>query len=356
MRKRLKDSEAKLLGIEPKPKEGSRNPRYTITDDQLKRLENSKLTITGKSTLKDSDGKIVMEWTKTNLTKERQLESARLAIEAMQEDIKPVSHIKFNGETSGNLCNQYTITDFHLGMMAWSEESGADWDMKIAEELLIKWFERAIQISPNSSQAIFAQIGDFLHWDGLDAVTPMNKHLLDADTRFSKLVRTSIRVIRQVVSMLLDKHEKVHIIMAEGNHDPASSVWLREMFDFYYSQEDRVTVDTSPDIYYHYNWGKVSLYYHHGHKRRGLVLQNAFISKFKEFYGNSKFNYGHSGHFHAEKTDSGLMVIEQHPTLAAKDAYASRGGYHSNRNAKVITYHKEFGEVGRLTISPEMIK
>ena len=281
MRKRLKDSEAILLGIEPKPKEGSRNPRYIITVDQFERIQNSRLTITGKSTLKDADGKIVMEWTKTNLTKERQVESARVAIKAMMEDIKPFKATEFNGQGSSDLCNQYTITDFNLGMMAWGEESGADWDMKIAEELLIKWFECAIQISPNSDQAIFAQIGDFLHWDGLDAVTPMNKHVLDADTRFSKLVRTSIRVIRQVVTLLLQKHERLHIIMAEGNHDPASSVWLREMFAFYYSEEPRITVDTSPDIYYHYAWGNVSLYYHHGHKRKGIALQNSFISKFK---------------------------------------------------------------------------
>ena len=50
------------------------------------------------------------------------------------------------------------------------------------------------------------------------------------------------------------------------------------------------------------------------------------------------------------------MILEQHPTLSAKDAYASRGGYSSKRAAKIITYHKEHGEVGRNTLSPEMIK
>ena len=83
--------------------------------------------------------------------------------------------------------------------------------------------------SPDSENAIFAQIGDFLHWDGLDAVTPASKHVLDADTRFTKLVRVAIRVIKRVIKMLLTKYKKVTVIMAEGNHDPASSVWLREM-------------------------------------------------------------------------------------------------------------------------------
>ena len=50
------------------------------------------------------------------------------------------------------------------------------------------------------------------------------------------------------------------------------------------------------------------------------------------------------------------MILEQHRTLASKDAYASRGGYLSGRDAKVITYHKKYGEVARQTINIEMLK
>ena len=49
------------------------------------------------------------------------------------------------------------------------------------------------------------------------------------------------------------------------------------------------------------------------------------------------------------------MKIERHETLAAPDAYAANGGWLSGRSAKVITYHKQFGEVGRLTLRPEMV-
>jgi len=50
------------------------------------------------------------------------------------------------------------------------------------------------------------------------------------------------------------------------------------------------------------------------------------------------------------------MLIERHATLAAPDAYAAGGGYLSKRSAKIITYHKNFGEVGRLTLRPEMVQ
>ena len=219
-------------------------------------------------------------------------------------------------------------------------------------EFLIRFFELAIAQSPKAETAIFAQIGDFLHWDGLDAVTPANKHVLDADTRFTKLVRVAIRVIRRIVSMLLDKYKHVHLIMAEGNHDPASSVWLREVLYSFYENETRLTIDITPDPYYCVTFGKNCLFYHHGHKRGIKNIDNVFVGKYKKEFGNSEYVYGHTGHLHHElKHETNLMILEQHRTLASKDAYASRGGYLSGRDAKVITYHKDFGEVGRNTIN-----
>ena len=68
-------------------------------------------------------------------------------------------------------------------------------------------------------------------------------------------------------------------------------------------------------------------------------------------------SYAHTGHLHHIKVDeaNNLMVVEQHRTLAAKDAYASKGGWMAGRSATVITYHKDFGEVGRVTLTPEMV-
>jgi hypothetical protein len=47
--------------------------------------------------------------------------------------------------------------------------------------------------------------------------------------------------------------------------------------------------------------------------------------------------------------------VERHRTLAPADAYASGGGWLSKRDAKVVTYHQHFGEVSRITLSPQMV-
>lgn len=310
----------------------------------------------GVSTLYGEDGSVKGQWVKNQQDPERQAALWREAVAAMCENITREKPVKPPKRTLDDLLNQYTITDYHLGMMAWHEETGNDWDTKIAEDLLVNWFASAIKSAPDAKVGIFAQLGDFLHWDGLDAVTPANKHILDADTRFQKVVRVAIRAIRRIIAMLLAKHEAVYVIMAEGNHDPASSIWLRELLAELYHEEPRVTVDDTADVYYCYEHGDTSLFYHHGHKRKPSNIDDVFVAKFRDVFGRTKHSYAHMGHMHhIDMKETNLMVVEQHRTLSAKDAYASRGGWMAGRDAKVITYSKKFGEVGRLTISPEMV-
>jgi hypothetical protein len=145
--------------------------------------------------------------------------------------------------------------------------------------------------------------------------------------------------------------------MAEGNHDPASSIWLREWLHAMYEDEKRVTVDLSPDPYYCYEHGQTSLFFHHGHRRKPTNIDTVFAAKFREVFGRTKHSYGHMGHLHhRDVKESNLMVVEQHRTLAASDAYASRGGWMSKREAQVITYDRTHGEVGRVVINPEMVQ
>jgi len=313
--------------------------------------------IKGVSTLVDADGKAKLRWVKTDRDKETQEAIMLATVEAMNDEIKPCVLIpapEINSITE--LMNLYTITDYHLGMLAWKEETGDNWDTQIAEDALVEWFHQAIQQSPNSENAIFAQLGDFMHWDGFDAVTPSSGHLLDADTRFQRLVRVAIRVIRRVIAMLLKKHQHITVIMAEGNHDMSSSIWLRELFSTLYSEEPRVTVDTNPDPYYCVEHGDCSLFFHHGHKKNFKMISEVFAAKYREIFGRTKHSFAHMGHMHHLKVEeNNLMVVEQHRTLSGKDAYASRGGYIAGRDAKVITYHSKYGEVSRVTINYYMV-
>lgn len=341
-----------LLQLQKKATIHGYSPNHDMTH-----IVPSPYVVKGQSTLYDADGKPKLQWVKTSLDQQKLELMRQEAFEALKDQITRVEPVPSPKMGLDNLLNCYVITDYHLGMLSWREETGDDWDIKIGEDVIVRWFQQAIEQAPNAEQAVFAQLSDFLHFDGMDAVTPASKHLLDVDTRFAKLVRSAIRVLRIVIDMLLQKHKKVHIIMADANHDPVSQIWLREWFAVLYENEPRITIDTSPNPYNAYEFGKVALFFHHGHKRKVANVSEVFAGQFREMFGRTKYAYAHMGHLHSiDVKENNLMIVEQHRTLAAPDAYAARGGWLSGRDAKVITYHKEFGEVSRLTINSDMLK
>ena len=213
-----------------------------------------------------------------------------------------------------------------------------------------------VESAPASRVGFVCQLGDFLHYDSLSAVTPPSGHVLDADGRFAKVVAVSVRILRKVIDLALTKHESVVVLLAEGNHDMASSVWLRVMFRALYENEPRIQVVDSELPYYCFQHGRTMLGFHHGHLKKNDQLPMLFAAQFPKVWGDTGKRYVHTGHWHhvSEKEHSGITVI-QHPTLAARDAYAARGGYVSDRQVRAITYHAEHGEVGRVTVTPEML-
>jgi hypothetical protein len=310
----------------------------------------------GKMTInRDPDGRVIQDWIRAEPDAVARDLAMRAVMDALKSDLpraEPVLPVPHSNE---DLLCQYTITDVHLGMLAWGEETrSADWDLGIAEKLIVAWFAAAIAQSPASTFAVLAQLGDLLHHDSKSSVTPAHHHVLDADSRLQKMIRAAIRIVRQIVRMLLAKHTSVHIIMSDANHDEAGGSWLRELFAALYEDEPRVTVETSPSTYVAVEHGLTSLFYHHGHKKKTAEVDRVFAGMFRELFGRTKYSYGHTGHKHSDELrTTNIMKIEQHETLAPPDAYGSN--WLSGRSAKVITYSKRFGEVGRITLTPEMV-
>jgi len=304
-----------------------------------------------------TSGETKLEWFCTDRDKQAQYEAMKAAADALKEDLPVIPKIKAPKVPHNDLLNLFILTDAHIGMLAWGEETGEDWDTSLAREMILRYFSVAIEKAPDAERAVLAQLGDFLHYDGIDSVTPANKHQLDTDSRFAKLVRLGIVVTREVVEMLLKKYASVDVIMAEGNHDPVSEIWLRESFADRYRKQDRLRLDTSPKPFYAVEHGRTSLFFHHGHLKKVDQIDRALTAEFREIFGRTKYSYCHVGHLHHHLVkETELMKVEQHSTLSARDAYASRHLFRSARQAQVITYHAKHGDVGRLVITPEQLE
>ncbi len=322
-------------------------------------FEMPKTHFLGKITVqRDPDGRVVQDWIRAMPDSEQREAAMRAALDAFKDELPRAVPVVAPEVTLEDKCNQYTVTDYHFGMMAWGEETGgADTDLKIQERLWCDWWSYAIAHSPEADTALFVNLGDLVHFDGLKSITPAHGHVLDSDSRFSKIVRTVIRCMRFAVRELLTKHRRVHLIFSDANHDEAGEVWMREMFAMHFEDEPRVTVDRSPGSFNVFEWGLTSLFYHHGHKKKFKDVDTTWVGRFREVFGRTKFSYGHTGHLHSDEmfTSNTGVKVERHETLAAPSSYEANAGYNSGRSAKVITYSKRCGEVGRITITPEMV-
>jgi hypothetical protein len=311
----------------------------------------------GVSTYYNAEGKPAGQWVKASLSHQALVDAIKEAIDGFKDEILPASIIVAPEGSEEHLCNLYTFTDYHLGMLAWHKEGGSDWSIAIAEKTILAALVQMVNQSPNAHTAVLNIQGDFLHTDGKTPVTPASKHVLDADSRFPKIRRSAIRIIRSLVAICLQRHQEVRLIIAEGNHDEESAGWLSDLFAVHYEEEPRVTVNDSVLPFYVFEWGTTMLGIHHGHKVKNESLPLLFAAQFPQEWGRTTRREIHCGHRHHrdEKEYNGVTVV-QHPTLAARDAYAARGGWIADRAAWAITYHKKYGAVGRVMITTEMLE
>lgn len=313
--------------------------------------------VKGTSTLYGPDGEIKNQWVKTGQDKEQQEEAFRAAIEAFTDNLPKEKPISAPKNTNSNLMACYPVGDHHTGMLSWDKETGQDYDLEIAEKLLMGAINHLVGMAPSCDRATLVFLGDFMHYDSFETVTPKSRNQLDADSRFPKMVKVAIRSMRYLIQRALSQHKEVHVIVEIGNHDLSSSIFLTQCLDNIYEFEPRVTIDTSPAHYHYFTFGKNLVGVHHGHNAKMPQLPMIMAADRPEEWGKSKYRYWWTGHVHHDQAkDFHGTKVESFRVLAPNDAWAAQEGYRAMQDMKCVILHEEYGEVSRHTVNPEMLK
>ena len=315
--------------------------------------------VKGTSTMIDAEGNEKIRWVKTSIDNERLEVLMEQAREAFCSELpKAIPSESPDVSFDDNTLAMYPVFDLHIGAMAHKHECGENYDTATAEKVMNGFFDYAVDKAPNSKNAVLVLGGDFLHYDSLEAKTPASGHILDSDSRYAKIVYVAIRSVRRAISRMMEKHKVIDIKVISGNHDEAGMVWLRAALAAFYEDEPRVNVDVSPAAMMMTSFGATLIGYTHGHQmRKADTRLTVMATDFRKIFGQSEYVYTHSGHWHSQKiTETNLGIDEVHGQLGSPDAYSANGGWRSQRQAAVIIYHKEFGEVGRFICRPEMFK
>lgn len=279
---------------------------------------------------------------------ELELESVLDRIGAAFDGITAAEPIVAPESVVDDLCTVWPVMDLHLGMRAWSAETGnQDYDLDLACKDLRTAFAKVLALTPASREAVLILGGDTLHADDDKAETPQSKHKLDVDGRQFKVIETAIEVMAEIVGLLLAKHSILTIRVLRGNHDPNSHRVLTFALAERYRSEPRVTVQKDPRDLFMKQWGKSAIFAHHGD--RGKPDRMAlYISDICPFWSQTKHRHylvGHVHHDHAK--DIGPLRYESLRAFCPPDSYAAGMGYGARRALQALTFHVEDGLVLR---------
>jgi hypothetical protein len=235
--------------------------------------------------------------------------------------------------------------DPHLGMHAWAAETGANFDLKIAEQNLIAAADHLVDLAPAAEQALVISLGDMFHSDNKMSTTTRGT-FVDTDTRWPKVLAVGIRTMRRIVDQALLKHKRVRVICASGNHDDLTSLALSLCLANFYEKDPRVDVDTSPDAFRWHRFGECLLGVAHGDDIKLADLHAVMTVDRQKDWGDTRWRYWYTGHVHHESVkELPGVTVETFRTLAPKDAWHAKKGYRSGQDMRLHVWHKQHGKI-----------
>lgn len=311
--------------------------------------------VKGVSTYYNANGEVTAQWVKSAIDNEALQESITQWLKACVEDLpKLAKRKKSSGLWIDDRMACYPIGDAHIGMRAWAEECGKDWDLAIAERVQCNAMAELVGLAPKTRRSVIVDLGDWFHYDSMAAVTPRSGHNLDADGRYAKMITVGIKVMRQCIESALDKHDTVEVICIPGNHNETGALFMSVALSHIYENEPRVIIDKTPALFTYFQFGKTLVGIHHGHTCKAEKLPGVMAADKPKEWGESEFRYWWCGHVHHQSVKEYPGVsVETFNTLAANDAYATAGGWRSRENMKCIVLDESRGEVMRLTVLPD---
>ena len=258
---------------------------------------------------------------------------------------------------------EIAIPDLHLGKLAWAEETGENYDSKIAQSMFLWAVETLLRKARTSDiERILFPIGnDLLNVDNSKRETQRGTPQ-DEDSRYQKSFRMARKMIVKAIEMCTEV-APVDVVIIQGNHDFERMFYLGDSLEGWMHGNDNVRVLNSPKTRKYYLYGNTMIGFTHGDKEKVDGLPMLMAAEAKEFWSKAKFHEFHTGHLHKARSTSyyvkNLTLDEFNgvrvrivPSLSGTDAWHYQKGFVENiRSAEAHLFHKEAGHAGYFNVN-----
>ena len=291
------------------------------------------------------DGDLRGEWHIQNRNREAIAQALKDFVDGLCEQIpkaEPVKHeARFNDP---DLMSGIFIGDAHVGQYSYAPETRqGDFDTDIATKQIRDAIDYLVAVAPMAKTGLLVDVGDALHADSAHNTT-FKGTPVDVDTRYHRTLRALAMVMRYSIDRMLQKFEKVVVVVARGNHNDSSAIAIQLMLEFCFENEPRVEILNTQGYFHYLQFGKWLLAVHHGDKVKTDQLPGILARDLPQAWGETTHRMWAVGHIHHQNTkELNGCFVRSFGTLAASDGWHASQGYGSQRVMEMLTFRRSGG-------------
>lgn len=293
--------------------------------------------ITKHGKVRDSGKLLIAPMYHVQVTLVRKVEEvrARLAIDEFIREAKRYApkypQIKY--KKAGGLVYEVDMPDIHFGKLTWHEESGDDYDIKIARTVVLATLEKLLSYAQHFgvNKIILPMGNDFFNVDNQDNTTSHGTPQQE-DTRWKKTFKEGRKLAVDMIDMCLSV-APVDVLFIPGNHDEQRSFFLGEVIDAHYTNTKQVMVDNGAKKRKYRHFGNILLGFTHGYHEKLAKLPSIMPIEAPEEWARSNFREWHLGDKHHKEDlqhrtkDLDGVTIRLLRSLSATDVWHFDKGY-----------------------------
>ncbi len=245
--------------------------------------------------------------------------------------------------------------DIHVNKLAVIEETGEEYNIKIALERVHHAVDRIIErADPYKLEKIVLCIGnDVLHTDNKNSTTAGTPQ--DMDKQWHQAFKIARKMYVDIIEKLVQVAD-VHIIHNPSNHDWYSGFMLADAIYCWFHKHPNITWDIEIRHRKYFTYGQNLIGTSHGDGAKENDLPMLMATEAKD-WSSTTYRYVYLGHVHHKKQikyvigDKQQITIEYMRSPSGTDSWHDRNGYKGTKSIEGFIHHKECGQVARLTVN-----
>lgn len=297
----------------------------------------------------------VKAWLKKRTVELRASSNAKDLIEEAKSFAPKYPKIKYQKHDNG-LLYELQIPDIHFGRLTWAEESGENYDIKIAKQVVNDVVDKLLNYAQHFEiDKILIPFGnDYFNVNNTQNTTSHGTPQQE-DVRFQK----TFRLGRELAVGIVDRCSTiapVDVLVIPGNHDEERMFYLGDALESWYHANPNVMIYNQAKKRKYYRFGKVLLGFTHGAYEKQSKLPLLMAMEASQDWAKSEFREWHLGHQHNKKdvmyfaNEESGVVVRVLRAVASPDAWTHDHAYvGAERAAESFLWHPDNGLLAQFT-------